>query len=204
MLVGFKWAAEYLPSKPMLKQFVSFNTFVSHQTLPYSSCDGLCTDQNDTAANVHLAMTLPSFAQNFPKPVKSKHLMRSKWCERRAKHEQTQFASNSTPSNVWPEIYKWNASNITVICLGYCKWPATWIYVPIENCAAIFWATAKITSLPSEWTALPLSPHLAQAPLQNSPTSGSIVSPATHVAERTENSTRGLNANSRACANVFR
>jgi len=25
----------------------SFNTFVLRQTLPYSSCDGLCTDQND-------------------------------------------------------------------------------------------------------------------------------------------------------------
>ena len=34
--------------------FASFNTFVSHQTHPYSSCDGLCTDQNDTAASVHL------------------------------------------------------------------------------------------------------------------------------------------------------
>lgn len=39
----------------MQKQFASFNTFVSRQTLPYSSCDGLCTDQNDTAASVHLS-----------------------------------------------------------------------------------------------------------------------------------------------------
>ncbi len=38
----------------MPKQFASFNTFVSRQTLPISSCDGLCTDQNDTAASVHL------------------------------------------------------------------------------------------------------------------------------------------------------
>jgi vacuolar-type H+-ATPase subunit B/Vma2 len=38
----------------MQKQIASFNTFVSHQTLPISSCDGLCTDQNDTAASVHL------------------------------------------------------------------------------------------------------------------------------------------------------
>ena len=33
----------------MQKQFASFNAFVSRQTLPCSSCDGLCTDQNDTA-----------------------------------------------------------------------------------------------------------------------------------------------------------
>ena len=39
-----------LHGKPMPKQFASFNAFVSRQTLPYSSCDGLCTDQNDTAA----------------------------------------------------------------------------------------------------------------------------------------------------------
>lgn len=38
----------------MQKQFASFNAFVSRQTLSYSSCDGLCTDQNDTAAYVHL------------------------------------------------------------------------------------------------------------------------------------------------------
>jgi vacuolar-type H+-ATPase subunit B/Vma2 len=38
----------------MQKQIASFNTFVSRQTLPISSCDGLCTDQNDTAASVHL------------------------------------------------------------------------------------------------------------------------------------------------------
>jgi hypothetical protein len=37
----------------MQKQFASFNTFVSRQTLSYSSCDGLCTDQYDTAAYVH-------------------------------------------------------------------------------------------------------------------------------------------------------
>jgi hypothetical protein len=41
----------------MQKQFVSFNEFVSRQTLPYSSCDGLCTDQNDTAAMFIIAMT---------------------------------------------------------------------------------------------------------------------------------------------------
>lgn len=52
----------------MPKQFASFNPFVSRQTLPYSSCDGLCTDQNDTAAMFIFVMTLPSFAQNFPKP----------------------------------------------------------------------------------------------------------------------------------------
>jgi hypothetical protein len=45
-----KWAAECLSSKRMLKQVVSFNAYVSLQTLSYSSCDGLCTDQNDTAA----------------------------------------------------------------------------------------------------------------------------------------------------------
>lgn len=39
----------------MQKQFASFNAFVSRQTLPCSSCDGLCTDQNDTAAYVHLS-----------------------------------------------------------------------------------------------------------------------------------------------------
>ena len=39
----------------MPKQVASFNTFVSRQTLPCSSCDGLCTDQNDTAASVHLS-----------------------------------------------------------------------------------------------------------------------------------------------------
>lgn len=33
----------------MQKQFASFNAYVSRQTLPCSSCDGLCTDQNDTA-----------------------------------------------------------------------------------------------------------------------------------------------------------
>ena len=33
----------------MQKQIASFNAFVSRQTLPCSSCDGLCTDQNDTA-----------------------------------------------------------------------------------------------------------------------------------------------------------
>jgi hypothetical protein len=51
----------------MQKQFASFNTFVSRQTLPISSCDGLCTEQNDTAAMFTLVVTLPSFAQNFPK-----------------------------------------------------------------------------------------------------------------------------------------
>jgi hypothetical protein len=53
----------------MQKQFASFNTFVLRQTLPISSCDGLCTDQDDTAAVFIFAMTLPSFAQNFPKPI---------------------------------------------------------------------------------------------------------------------------------------
>ena len=44
-----------LQCKPMQKQFASFNAFVSRQTLPYSSCDGLCTDQNDTATMLILS-----------------------------------------------------------------------------------------------------------------------------------------------------
>jgi hypothetical protein len=51
-----KWAAELLQCKSMQKQIASFNPFVSRQTLPYSSCDGLCTDQNDTAAMFIFAM----------------------------------------------------------------------------------------------------------------------------------------------------
>ena len=43
-----------LQCKSMQKQFASSNTFVLRQTLSISSCDGLCTDQNDTAASVHL------------------------------------------------------------------------------------------------------------------------------------------------------
>jgi hypothetical protein len=53
----------------MQKQFASFNAFVSRQTLPVSSCDGLCTDQNDTAAMIIYMVTLPSFARNIPGPV---------------------------------------------------------------------------------------------------------------------------------------
>jgi hypothetical protein len=71
-------AAEYLFVKSMTKQFVSFNTFVSHQTLPYSSCDRFCTDQNDTAALFIDSMTLPSFAQNIPKPINTNNSKRKK------------------------------------------------------------------------------------------------------------------------------
>ena len=39
----------------MPKQFASFNTFVSRQTLPISSCDGLFTDQRRHGGNVHLS-----------------------------------------------------------------------------------------------------------------------------------------------------
>ena len=38
----------------MLLQVASFNTFVSRRTHSHSSCDRLCTDQNDPAASVHL------------------------------------------------------------------------------------------------------------------------------------------------------
>jgi hypothetical protein len=51
----------------MPKQFASFNAFVSRQTLPISSCDGLCTDQNEAAAHVdlhsHIAVACSKLSQ---------------------------------------------------------------------------------------------------------------------------------------------
>ena len=94
-----------LQCKPMQKQFASFNTFVSRRTLPYSSCDGLCTDQNDTAAMFIFAMTLPSFALNFPKPgislpASHRKLVLSNAAERsdssNAKAQRTQVRSLSS------------------------------------------------------------------------------------------------------------
>jgi hypothetical protein len=48
--VAHEWAAEYLQSKPMLKQFGSFNTYVFRETHSCLYCDGLCAEQTTTTA----------------------------------------------------------------------------------------------------------------------------------------------------------
>jgi hypothetical protein len=79
----------------MQKQFASFNTFVLRQTLPISSCDGLCTDQDDTAAMFIFAMTLPSFAPNFPKPINSNASLAEN-CAEQCSRAKRQRHSDST------------------------------------------------------------------------------------------------------------
>jgi hypothetical protein len=97
----------------MPKQFASFNTFVSRQTLPISSCDGLCTDQNDTAASVHLrddiAVVCSKLSQTSQyQTPNAKQVVLSNATERSdlsiTTAQRTQFAhyiSNTLTQNIW-------------------------------------------------------------------------------------------------------
>jgi hypothetical protein len=88
-------AAELLQCKSMQKQFASFNAFVSRQTLSYSSCDGLCTDQNDTAAYVHLCDDIAVVCSKLSPTSHLSILKRSNLRELQAKRMRTQFAVSS-------------------------------------------------------------------------------------------------------------
>jgi hypothetical protein len=97
----------------MQKQIASFNTFVSRQTLPISSCDGLCTDQNDTAASVHLrddiAVVCSKLSQTSQyQTPNAKQLVLSNAMERSdlsiTTAQRTQFAlitSHTLTQNIW-------------------------------------------------------------------------------------------------------
>jgi hypothetical protein len=97
----------------MQKQFASFNKFVSRQTLPISSCDGLCTDQNDTAASVHLrddiAVVCSKLSQTSQyQTSNAKQLVPSNAMERSdlsiTTAQRTQFAhyiSHTLTQNIW-------------------------------------------------------------------------------------------------------
>ena len=88
-----------LQCKSMQKQFASFKPFVSRQTLPYSSCDGLCTDQNDTAASVHLSGDIAVVCSKLSPTSHLLSLKRSNLRELKAIRKRTQFAprSKNTP-----------------------------------------------------------------------------------------------------------
>jgi hypothetical protein len=83
----------------MQKQFASFNPFVSRQTLSYSSCDGLCTDQNDTAADVHLCDDIAVVCSKLSPTSHLSIPKRSNLRELKAIRKRTQFAprSKNTP-----------------------------------------------------------------------------------------------------------
>ena len=81
-----------LPCKSMQKQFASFNPFVSRQTLSYSSCDGLCTDQNDTAADVHLCDDIAVVCSKLSPTSHLSIPKRSNLRELKAIRKRTQFA----------------------------------------------------------------------------------------------------------------
>lgn len=83
----------------MQKQIASFNTFVSRQTLPISSCDGLCTDQNDTAASVHLRDDIAVVCSKLSQTSHLKYRKRSGLRERQAIRKRTAFALNHLPTS---------------------------------------------------------------------------------------------------------
>jgi hypothetical protein len=102
-----------LQCKSMQKQIASSNTFVLRQTLSISSCDGLCTDQNDTAASVHLrddiavvcsklSQTSQYLTSNAKQVVPSNAMERSDLSITTA--QRTQFAhyiSHTYTHNIW-------------------------------------------------------------------------------------------------------
>ena len=111
---SIEWAAELLPCKSMQKQFASFNTFVSRQTLSYSSCDGLCTDQNDTAVYVHLGDDIAVVCSKLSPTSHHSHLLRNQCrarrgaeCECTANAVRFQHLTNN-PSN---QLYKQSISS---------------------------------------------------------------------------------------------
>ena len=73
----------------MPKQFASFNTFVSRQTLPVSSCDGLFTDQRRHGGNVHLRDDIAVVCSKHSQTRDLKYRRRSGLRERRAIRKRT-------------------------------------------------------------------------------------------------------------------